>query len=48
MNPKDVMKRKTPGQNIAWGLVLYSAIPIFQELAKYIIDYLQIPPDHEE
>jgi cell division protein FtsI/penicillin-binding protein 2 len=25
----------------------YSAIPIFQELAKYIIDYLQIPPDYE-
>jgi cell division protein FtsI/penicillin-binding protein 2 len=25
----------------------YSAMPIFQELAKYIIDYYQIPPDHE-
>jgi len=24
----------------------YSALPIFQELAKYIIDYYQIPPDH--
>jgi len=26
----------------------YSAVPIFRELAKYVIDYLQIPPDHEE
>lgn len=25
----------------------YSAIPAFQELAKYIIDYYQIPPDYE-
>ncbi len=25
----------------------YSAVPIFRELAKYIIDYYQIPPDHE-
>lgn len=25
----------------------YSAVPIFKELAKYIIDYWQIPPDHE-
>jgi len=25
----------------------YSAVPLFQELAKYIIDYYQIPPDHE-
>jgi cell division protein FtsI/penicillin-binding protein 2 len=25
----------------------YSAVPIFQELAKYIIDYWQIPPDYE-
>jgi len=25
----------------------YSAVPIFQELAKYIIDYYQIPPDYE-
>lgn len=24
----------------------YSAIPIFQDLAEYIIDYLQIPPDY--
>ena len=23
----------------------YSALPVFRELAKYIIDYLQIPPD---
>jgi len=26
----------------------YSAIPIFKNLAKYIIDYYQIPPDYEE
>ncbi|MFH1575411.1 MAG: penicillin-binding protein 2 [Candidatus Nealsonbacteria bacterium] len=26
----------------------YSAVPVFQELAKYIIDYYQIPPDHDE
>ncbi len=25
----------------------YSAVPIFKDLAKYIIDYLQIPPDYE-
>lgn len=25
----------------------YSAVPIFQELAKYIIDYYQIPPDYD-
>jgi hypothetical protein len=25
----------------------YSAAPIFKELAKYIIDYWQIPPDYE-
>ena len=25
----------------------YSALPIFHELAKYIIDYLAIPPDYE-
>jgi len=25
----------------------YSAVPIFKELAKYLIDYLEIPPDYE-
>ena len=25
----------------------YSAVPIFRDLAKYIIDYYQIPPDYE-
>jgi cell division protein FtsI/penicillin-binding protein 2 len=25
----------------------YSAVPIFQNLAKFIIDYQQIPPDYE-
>ena len=24
----------------------YSAVPIFHDLAKYIIDYLEIPPDY--
>ena len=26
----------------------YSAIPIFQELAKYILDYYEVPPDYVE
>lgn len=26
----------------------YSAVPIFKDLAKYIINYLQIPPDYQE
>lgn len=26
----------------------YSAVPVFQKLAKYVIDYYQIPPDYEE
>jgi len=26
----------------------YSALPIFQQLTKYIIDYYQIPPDYNE
>lgn len=26
----------------------YSTIPLFKELAEYIINYYQIPPDHEE
>ncbi|MFC1663641.1 peptidoglycan D,D-transpeptidase FtsI family protein [Patescibacteria group bacterium] len=26
----------------------YSAVPIFKDLAKHIIDYWQIPPDYEE
>lgn len=26
----------------------YSAVPIFHDLAKYIVDYYQIPPDYEE
>jgi len=26
----------------------YSALPIFKQLARYIIDYWQIPPDYEE
>jgi len=44
-NPKFVVLVKffNPQTNTAE----YSAVPIFQELAKYIIDYYQIPPDHE-
>ena len=26
----------------------YSAVPIFHDLAKYVLDYWQIPPDYEE
>ena len=26
----------------------YSAVPIFRDLAKYILDYLQVPPDREQ
>lgn len=26
----------------------YSAVPLFREMAEYIIDYYQIPPDYEE
>ncbi|MCX5712848.1 MAG: penicillin-binding protein 2, partial [Candidatus Omnitrophica bacterium] len=26
----------------------YSAVPIFQSIAKDILDYLEVPPDHEE
>ncbi len=26
----------------------YSAVPVFRELAKYIIDYWEIPPDYEK
>ena len=26
----------------------YSAVPIFREMAKYLIDYLQIPPDYDK
>ena len=29
------------------GTAEYSAVPIFHDLAKYIIDYYQIPPDYE-
>jgi len=29
------------------GTAEYSALPVFRELAKYIIDYLEIPPDYE-
>lgn len=44
-NPKFliVVKLKNPKANTAE----YSAMPIFRELAKYIIDYYQIPPDYQ-
>ena len=25
----------------------YSAVPIFHNIAKYILDYWQVPPDYE-
>jgi cell division protein FtsI/penicillin-binding protein 2 len=33
--------------NPATGTAEYSAVPIYKELAKYIIDYYHIPPDYE-
>ncbi|MBZ9577855.1 penicillin-binding protein 2 [Patescibacteria group bacterium] len=38
-----LIKLDNPGTKTAE----YSAVPIFKELAKYIIDYLEIPPDYE-
>jgi len=34
--------------NPATGTAEYSALPIFRELTKYILDYYKIPPDYEE
>ncbi|MDP3900755.1 MAG: penicillin-binding protein 2 [bacterium] len=34
-------------QNPETNTAEYSAVPIFQNLAKYIIDYYEIPPDYE-
>lgn len=34
-------------KNPSTGTAEYSAIPMFHDLAKYIIDYYQIPPDHK-
>ncbi|MDZ4231995.1 MAG: penicillin-binding protein 2, partial [Candidatus Pacearchaeota archaeon] len=34
-------------QNPETNTAEYSAVPIFQKLAKYIIDYYEIPPDYE-
>ena len=39
-----MVKLDNPGTKTAE----YSAIPIFHDLAKYIIDYYQIPPDYEQ
>jgi cell division protein FtsI (penicillin-binding protein 3)/stage V sporulation protein D (sporulation-specific penicillin-binding protein) len=39
-----MVKLKNPQTNSAE----YSAMPLFRELAKYIIDYYQIPPDYKE
>ncbi len=33
--------------NPATGTAEYSAMPIFREMAKYLIDYLKIPPDYD-
>ncbi len=38
-----LVKLDNPNTRIAG----YSAVPIFQDLAKYIIDYWEIPPDYE-
>jgi len=38
-----LVKLDNPGTKTAE----YSAVPIFKELAKYIIDYYQMPPDYE-
>ncbi len=45
LNPRFLIliKLDNPGTKTAE----YSAVPIFKELAKYIIDYMQIPPDYE-
>lgn len=45
-NPKFLILVKL--NNPASKTAEYSAVPVFQELAKYIIDYYQIPPDHNE
>lgn len=46
LNPKFLILVKL--DNPKTKVAEYSAVPLFQELAKYIIDYWQIPPDHEE
>ncbi len=33
--------------NPATGTAEYSAMPIFREMARYLIDYLKIPPDYD-
>jgi len=45
LNPKFLILVKL--DNPETLVAVYSATPVFQELAKYIIDYWQIPPDHE-
>ncbi len=46
LNPKFLImvKLDDPGTKTAE----YSAMPIFQELAQYIINYWEIPPDHQD
>ncbi len=39
-----LVKLNNPNTRVAGD----SAVPIFQELAKFIINYLQIPPDYQE
>ena len=45
-NPKFLILVKLDNPNT--GSSEYSATPIFREMAKYIIDYYQIPPDYEQ
>ena len=44
-NPKFLILVKL--DNPQRGTAEYSAMPIFRDLAKYIIDYWEIPPDYE-
>jgi len=44
LNPRFLILVKL--DNPETGTAEYSALPIFRELSKYIIDYWKIPPDH--
>jgi cell division protein FtsI/penicillin-binding protein 2 len=44
-NPKFLILVKLDNPNVRTAEI--SAVPVFHDLAKYIFDYLQIPPDYE-
>jgi len=44
LNPRFLVLVKLDNPEV--GTAEYSALPIFRELSKYIIDYWKIPPDH--